>query len=156
MESKLSTKNVAALFNKDERTIRRWAESGKLQAESILNEFNSPEYLFPVGSLPPDIQEKYFYQWKSSFPTPPAGILPERKASKPLDHYSAEEREEIAWWLRTVEDWQRYRNKYPGSKAEADDKFITLCAKTDPGHKLSVDMLTDASGPWMKMIWTAW
>lgn len=141
MESKLSTKHVAALFNKDERTIRRWAESGKLQAESILNEFNSPEYLFPVGSLPPDIQKKYFYQWKSSFPTPPAGILPERKASKPLDHYSAEEQQEIAWWLRTVKDWQRYRNKYPGSKAEADDRFIGLCAKTDPEHRLSVDML---------------
>lgn len=137
----LSTKQVAVLFNKHESTVRRWAESGKLQAESILNKFNSPEYLFPVDCLPPDIQEKYFYQWKASLPTSPDDLVPERRACKPLDHYTAEEREEIAWWQRTLKDWQRYRNKYPGSKAEADDKFIALCAKTDPEHPLSVDML---------------
>ena len=87
MESKLSTKNVAALFNKDERTIRRWAESGKLQAESILNEFNSPEYLFPGGSLPPDIQEKYFYQWKSSLAPPPPPPVAGRQPTHPPAPY---------------------------------------------------------------------
>ena len=45
---------------------------------------------------------------------PPADLLPERKASKPLDHYTAEEQKEIAWWLRTLKEWQQYRNKYPG------------------------------------------
>nr|WP_326125771.1 Mu transposase C-terminal domain-containing protein [uncultured Oscillibacter sp.] len=84
---------------------------------------------------------KYFYQVKASFPVPPADLLPERKASKPLDHYTAEEQKEIAWWLRTLKEWQQYRSKYPGSKAEADDMFIALCAKTDPEHRLSVDML---------------
>lgn len=137
----LSTKQVAVLFNKHESTVRRWAESGKLQAESILNKFNSPEYLFPVDCLPPDIQKKYFYQWKASLPTSPDDLVPERRACKPLDYYSAEEQKEIAWWLKTVDDWQRYRNKYPGSKAEADGKFIALCAKIDPEHPLSVDML---------------
>ena len=141
METRLNTQEVARLYGKDERTIRRWAESGKLQADKILNEFNSPEYLFSVDSLDPPQQKKYFAQLKASFPVPPDGLLPERKVSKPLDHYTAEERKEITWWLKTVEDWQRYRNKYPGSKAEADDTFIALCAKTDPDHRLSVDML---------------
>ena len=141
VETRLNTQEVARLYGKDERTIRRWAESGKLQADKILNEFNSPEYLFSVDSLDPPQQKKYFAQLKASFPVPPDGLLPERKVSKPLDHYTAEERKEITWWLKTVEDWQRYRNKYPGSKAEADDTFIALCAKTDPDHRLSVDML---------------
>ncbi|NBI80463.1 DNA-binding protein, partial [Anaerotruncus colihominis] len=39
----LSSQEVAMLTGKTERTIRRWAESGKLPSETILNQFNSPE-----------------------------------------------------------------------------------------------------------------
>lgn len=141
METRLSTQEVASLYDKDERTIRRWAKSGKIQAVSFLNEFNSPEYLFPLDVLDTSIQEKYFAQLKASIPAPSADILPKRKASRPLDHYTAEEQREIAWWMKTVDDWQRYRSKYPGSKAEADDRFIALCAKTDPEHEFSIDTL---------------
>lgn len=141
METRLSTQEVARLYGKDERTIRRWAKSGKIQAASFLNEFNSPEYLFPLDALDASIQEKYFVQLKASLPTPSVDILPKRRTSSPLDHYTAEEREEITWWLKTVDDWQRYRSKYPGSKAEADDRFIALCAKTDPEHEFSIDTL---------------
>ncbi len=141
METRLSTQEVARLYGKDERTIRRWAKSGKIQAASFLNEFNSPEYLFPLDVLDTSIQEKYFAQLKASIPASSADILPKRKASRPLDHYTAEEQREIAWWMKTVDDWQRYRSKYPGSKAEADDRFIALCAKTDPEHEFSIDTL---------------
>ena len=141
METRLSTQEVARLYGKDERTIRRWAKSGKIQATSFLNEFNSPEYLFPLDALDASIQEKYFIQLKASLPTPSVDISPKRRTSSPLDHYTAEEREEITWWLKTVDDWQRYRSKYPGSKAEADDRFIALCAKTDPEHEFSIDTL---------------
>ena len=141
METRLSTQEVARLYGKDERTIRRWAKSGKIQATSFLNEFNSPEYLFPLDALDASIQEKYFVQLKASLPTPSIDAFPKRKTSSPLDHYTAEEREEITWWLKTVDDWQRYRSKYPGSKAEADDRFIALCAKTDPEHEFSIDTL---------------
>ncbi|WP_304596104.1 Mu transposase C-terminal domain-containing protein [Faecalibaculum rodentium] len=141
METRLSTQEVARLYGKDERTIRRWAKSGKIQAASFLNEFNSPEYLFPLDALDASIQEKYFAQLKASLPVPSAVTPLKRGTSRPLDHYTAEEREEITWWLKTVDDWQRYRSKYPGSKAEADDRFIALCAKTDPEHEFSIDTL---------------
>lgn len=141
METMLSTQEVARLYDKDERTIRRWAKSGKIQAASFLNEFNSPKYLFPLDALDASIQEKYFVQIKASLPTPSIDAFPKRRTSRPLDHYTAEEQKEIAWWLKTVDDWQRYRSKYPGSKAEADDRFIALCAKTDPEHEFSIDTL---------------
>lgn len=141
MEAMLTTKEVAELYGKDERTIRRWAKSGKLQAECTQNEFNSPEYLFSLDDLEPSIQQKYFHQLKASLPTPPAGILPKCKVGKPLDAYSIAERDQIMFWKRAVDEWQDYRKRYPGSKAEADDKFCALHAIADPEHPFSVDTL---------------
>ena len=47
----LSSQEVAALTGKTERTVRRWAESGKFPAERTLNKFNSPEYFFSLNDL---------------------------------------------------------------------------------------------------------
>ncbi len=46
-------------------------------------------------------------------------------------------------------------SKYPGSKAEADDRFIALCAKTDPEHEFSIDTCTAAGNLSSKTTWTA-
>jgi len=141
MGPQLTTKEVAGLCGKHESTIRRWVESGKIQAEKFLNEFNSPEYLFSVDCLPPDIQQKYFYRLKANLPVPPEGILPGHKASKPLDHYTANEREAIAFWLRLVADWQEYRKKPGANKTEVDEKFVLLCKLEHPELQISVDTL---------------
>ena len=138
METRLTTKEVAKLENVDERTVRRWAKSKKIEAECICNEFNSPVYLIPVSELTDGAQKKYFHQVKASLPTvAPAAI----KKSKPFDHYSDGERQEIMWWEKTLKEWKNYRDRYPGDKAEADDKFVALCAKTDPEHTFSVKTL---------------
>lgn len=141
METRLTAKEVADLKGCSARWVRELAERKKMQGQKRINVDGSPEWVFPISGLEPDLQQKYFYQLQASLPLPSVDILPKRRTSSPLDHYTAEERKEIAWWLKTVDDWQRYRNKYPGSKAEADGKFIALCAKTDPEHPLSVDML---------------
>ena len=137
----LTVKEVASLMGCSGQYIRRLAKEGALKGIKRINDCRSMEWVFPISGLEPDLQQKYFYQLKASLSTPPAGLLLERTISKPLDHYTAEEREEIAWWMKTVDDWQRYRSKYPGSKAEADDRFIALCAKTDPEHEFSIDTL---------------
>ena len=64
----LSSQEVAALTGKTERTIRRWAENGKIPAERTLNKFNSPEYFFSLNDLTPDLQEKYYSQLRASLP----------------------------------------------------------------------------------------
>ncbi len=135
MEAILTAKEMADLKGCSPQWIRKIAQAGKLKGQKRINADGSPEWVFPISALEPDLQQKYFHQLQAGFPVAliPEGALPERKASRPLDHYTAEEREEITWWLKTVDDWQRYRSKYPGSKAEADDRFIALCAKTDPG-----------------------
>lgn len=138
VETRLTTKEVAKLYNKNESTIRRWAESGKLDAECVYNEFNSPAYLFAISVLDKPIQEKYFAQVKVSLPK---AAISASKKDKPFDHYTDDERQEIMWWEKTLKEWKAYRDRYPGSKAEADSTFIALCAKTDPENTFSVDTL---------------
>ncbi|WP_255202652.1 Mu transposase C-terminal domain-containing protein [Acutalibacter muris] len=138
METRLTTKEVARLYSKDESTIRRWAKSGKLEAECIYNEFNSPAYLFKISVLDKPMQEKYFSQVKASLPKV---AIAASKKDKPFDHFTDDERQEIMWWEKTLKEWKNYRDRYPGDKAEADDKFVALCAKTDPAHTFSVKTL---------------
>lgn len=137
----LSSREVATLASKDERTIRRWAKSGKLPAEMVLNKFNSPEYFFGLNDLTPDLQEKYYNQLRASLPeaSVPEGAKP--KAAKPLDTYSIDEQEEIAFWLRLVKRWQDYRNKPGANKTEVDARFVQWCKLEYPERAISVDTL---------------
>ena len=114
METRLTTKEVAKLENVDERTVRRWAKSKKIEAECICNEFNSPVYLIPVSELTDGAQKKYFHQVKASMPpVAPAAI----QKSKAFDHYSDSERQEIMWWEKTLKEWQNYRDRYQIGRA---------------------------------------
>lgn len=141
MGIQLTTREVAVLYNKHESTIRRWAETGKIPSEKVLNKFNSPEYFFRVDDLSPPQQKKYFAQLKASLPEAsiPEGTKP--KAAKPLDNYTAEEQEEIAFWLRLVERWQGYRNKPGANKTEVDERFVQWCKLEYPERAISVDTL---------------
>lgn len=138
MEAMLSSQEVAVLYNRNERTIRRWAESEKLKAEKVYNELNSPEYVFPISTLDEPIQKKYFEQHKLKGVDK---VLPSRKASSPLDIFSEAERLEISWWIQLVEEWQGYRAKAKGSKAKVDQEFITLYRLKYPEKQFSIDTL---------------
>ena len=63
------------------------------------------------------------------------------KEAKPLDTYSIEEQEEIAFWLRLVKQWQGYRNKPGANKTEVDANFVQWCKLEYPERAISVDTL---------------
>lgn len=140
MGVQLNAREMAGLTGKTERTIRNWAASGKFPSEMILNQTNRPEYLFPLEELPAAIQQRYYEQLRAHSPIPAAAPAP-RKAAKPLDRYTIEEREEITFWLRLVEDWQDYRNKPGANKAEVDERFVQLCRLEYPERAISIDAL---------------
>ena len=143
MEAMLKATEVAQLMGCSKEYVTRMAREGRLEHEKTLNERNRPMLLFPVSGLEPQLQQKYYAQLKANLPEVrlPDGAGPKCKTPKAFDQYTADEREEIAWWLKTVDEWQTYRAKYPGKKAEADEKFIALCAKIDPEHEFSIDIL---------------
>lgn len=137
----LSTNEAAILLNKDERHVRRLAQKGSLNAEKTVNERNLPQYQIPLTALDARAQKKYYEQHAPSIATS-AEQPPSKQAEKALDFFSEEEREEIAFWLRTVEQWQEYRNNPKvKKKTDVDELFVATLKLEHPDMNISVDTL---------------
>lgn len=143
METMLRASEVARLIGCDPRSVRRKAAAGKIEARQVLNDLNRPEYLIPLEALEPHIQQRYFEQRKLPAAKEAAKKMApgEKQPKKPLDHYTAEEREEIAFWMRLVEEWQDYRNRPGANKTKVDQEFETLCKLRYPERGISIDTL---------------
>lgn len=96
-------------------------------------------YQIPLSALHPEAQLRYFKEHGQPFP-----LVSEKSASakayKPLDHFSAAEREEIRQEMETLARWQEYRRQ-PGRTAELDAEFVELLRQEDPGRAVSVKTL---------------
>lgn len=92
-----------------------------------------------LSTLSPSAQLRYFKEHGQPFP-----LVSEKPASakayKPLDHFSAAEREEIRQEMETLARWQEYRRQ-PGRTAELDAEFVELLRQEDPGRAVSVKTL---------------
>ena len=121
--------------------IRKLAGEQKLQGQKRLNADGSPEWVFPLKSLEPHLQLRYYKNKAAEMPGLAEFTKSLQNEGRPFDHFSEEERQEIIWWQKTLEDWKEYRNRYPGDKAEADHKFISIRAELDPENTFSVDTL---------------
>ena len=58
-----------------------------------------------------------------------------------LEDFTAEERDEIFKWKKILDEWQHYRNSYPGKKTEVDDLFISKYKLEHPELTISTDIL---------------
>ena len=137
----LSVKELADLKGCSPQWIRKLAGEQKLQGQKRLNADGSPEWVFPLKSLEPHLQLRYYKNKAAEMPGLAEFTKSLQNEGRPFDHFSEEEREEIIWWQKTLEDWKEYRNRYPGDKAEADKKFISIRAELDPENTFSVDTL---------------
>lgn len=138
METMLRASEVANLIGCDPRSVRRKAAAGKIECRQVLNDLNRPEYLIPLKALEPQFQQKYFDGLKL---TTPGAITPDPPKGKPMDQYTAEEREEISFWMQLIKRWKDYRDKPGVSKADVDEKFVLLCKLEYPDREISVDTL---------------
>lgn len=137
MEVLLTTKEYATLMGMSERHARRLAGAGQVEAESILNAKNRTEYMFPLSALPSSAQLRYYQEHGEPFAI--AKPEPEKKY-KPLDHFTAAEREEISEAMRLLERWAEHRSR-PGSAAELDAEFVEQLRRENPEKAVSVKTL---------------
>lgn len=145
MEAKLNPRQVAELTSWPVRTVRYKAKTGQLCATSTINARNRPEYLIPLSALPEDAQLKYYVQHGIAVETTPvaksAKMSIKEQTCKPLDHYTAAQRERISWWMQTLDQWDAYRNRPGVNATEQDAKFIEHLRVENPGRELSVKTL---------------
>ena len=135
----LTVKEVAQLKGCSDRYIKTLALNGSLTSQTTINDCNRKMYLIPLTALEPSQQAKYYRQKYGKIPAslrkvPKSQMLPE---PKPLERFTAEQRNEIELWENILSEWKNFRTGFTGSKAEADAAFITEC----PEITISKDIL---------------
>lgn len=136
----LTVKEAAVLKGCSERYIKQLVLEGSLKAKEEINKSNRKRYLIPLTELKPKEQLKYYKQ--HSIPIPNE-LLPKRAeiTYKALDEFTAEQREEIAFWIRTVRAWDEYCIKSKLQKVAATEKFIEAQRIVNPEIELSKTQL---------------
>ena len=101
---KLSVNDYAELSGFTVQHVRRLCANGSLNCYTDKNMNNHIQYLIPISELTPQQQLKYY---KSHNIEIPEELLAGRKPKaqhprKEFDEFSAEQREEIAEWIRII------------------------------------------------------
>lgn len=144
----ITTKEAAELQGCTVRYIRMQCKAGKIECIEKPNEANGHTmYLIPVSALSEQAQHKYGKQLRESMQLlpekaekqPPAKKKKQRE-KKPLEAYSAQERDRIAMWCRIIKEWLDTRAAY-GKRSEADPLFVAKCKLEHPELEISVDIL---------------
>lgn len=125
-----------------ERHVRRLIASGKIQAVERFGAggVKGLRYEIPLTGCDPAIIKKYNRMHGIK---PPAQETPPKPKSLPenTEELTDAERQEVAFWKRTLEEWQEYRNCREGRKDEMDEQFIRHLKEVYPDRQFSVRML---------------
>ena len=132
----LTVVEYADIRNCTVRNIRKLISSGKIKAIETLNNKNKKMFLIPFDQL--EEQEKIKVYEKR-------GIIQTEQTiedASQLEEMTAEERDECAFWERTLKEWQLMRNN-PAvkSKVKADELFVTKMKLEHPDLNISNDIL---------------
>lgn len=143
----ITTKEAAELQGCTERYIRKLCKTGAVECKVSKSVKGKDMYLIPVSALSEQAQHKYGKQLRESMQLlpetaeskPPAKRKKQRE-QKPLEAYSAQERDKIALWCQIIKDWMDTRASY-GKRSEADPLFVAKCKLEHPELEISLDIL---------------
>lgn len=134
-------KEYAEIQGCTEQNVRLLAQAGKLEAVESRNEKNRKKYLIPLTVLPQAQQRKWYRAHHLELPPELRRRLPDTTPadSRTLEEMTEKEREQVNWWLRILEGWDKARSGEP-SKADADARYIDYVEQTE-GVKLTYSSL---------------
>lgn len=143
----ITTKEAAELQGCSDRTMRTKCKNGEIEFVVQKSIRGTSKYLIPVSALSEQAQHKYGKQLRESMQLLPekaeSKLLAKRKKQreqKPLEAYSAQERDKIALWCQIIKDWMDTRAAY-GKRSEADPLFVAKCRLEHPELEISLDIL---------------
>lgn len=130
----LTVKQVAELKGCSVQYIKKLAHDGKLQATQETNiQNNCLQYLIPLSALPQDLQSRYYGDLANEAQIClPKAEISESKAkivrtknvvNKEFGQFSADEREQISFWIDLIKEWRVRRLEYE-NVADGDFCFI--------------------------------
>lgn len=139
----LTVKEVAELRNCSKQSIQLSALNNEIEAEKEIFGNNRYRYKIPITALYTHEQLKYY---KSHNIEIPEELLAGRKPKaqhphKEFDEFSAEQREEIAEWIRIINAWDEYCAKSKLQKVPATEKFVQLQKIANPELNISKGIL---------------
>lgn len=139
----LTVKEVADLKGCSSQYIKKIVLEGSLKSEVSVNQNNRKKYLIPISELSTHEQLKYY---KSHDIEIPEELLAGRKPKaqhphKEFDEFTAEQREEIAEWIRIIKAWYEYCAKSKLQKVPATEKFVQLQKVANPELNISKGIL---------------
>lgn len=139
----LTVKEVAELRNCSKQSIQLSALNNEIVAEKETFGNNRYRYKIPITALSTHEQLKYY---KSHDIEIPEELLAGRKPKaqhphKEFDEFSAEQREEIAEWMRIIKAWDEYCAKSKLQKVPATEKFVQLQKIANPELNISKGIL---------------
>lgn len=140
---KLSVNDYAELSGFTVQHVRRLCANGSLNCYTDKNMNNHIQYLIPISELTPQQQLKYY---KSHNIEIPEELLAGRKPKaqhphKEFDEFTAEQREEIAEWIRILNAWDDYCKSSSLQKVSATEKFVQIQQTVNPYLRISKGIL---------------
>lgn len=125
------------------RYIKRLIQDGVILAKTTLNSNNRKKYLIPLTEL---TEEEQLHYYRANNIPVPEELLPKkdtkaRRQRRTLEQFTADQREEIADWMRIIKEWDAYCARSKLQKVAATDKFIEIERNTYPGLRLSKGIL---------------
>lgn len=142
----MNLRQTAEIMGVPLRTVQYKAQTGQLSVKKSVNSFNRPEYAVPLSALPAELQRRWYaQQGEKAVTTEQLEAAAQKRARgqkataikrRELDEYTLAEREQIAFWLRTVEEWREFRQG-PGKAAVLDDDFMERLKARCPELQIS-------------------
>ncbi len=124
-QSYLTTKELAELQGCSERYIRNKIACGDICAEQVVCTKNSHlQYVIPFAALPAEIKNQLTVKSAKKAVAKAKKAAEPLPEPKPLDTYTAAQREQIAFWLRICREWEQVRMT-AASKTQARAAFVT-------------------------------
>ncbi|MED4377948.1 transposase [Schinkia azotoformans] len=126
-EQLLTLKEVAELENQDYYTITKRVQRGKISAVKIdASTRQGFEYRVAVKDLSEKAQARYFARLRNEAVLPPVEEKVTEKYEQGLNELTGEQRDEMAFWKKVLEDWRKYIAQFPKQKTEKTKEFIQV------------------------------
>lgn len=119
----ITVQKYAKIIDCSVRYVNKQIKDGKIVAHCSINEKNVKKYMIPVDSLPLEIREQLLATNKKKAPVKAKRLMEPLPEPKPLDTYSAGQRDQIVYWLKICREWEQVRDS-AASKTQARDEFI--------------------------------